>query len=57
MLVTKPLTVATDVHSMKEKNTMEVNGCQQIFACQRSSEWPPLCSAEERIQVWKNLSK
>ncbi len=30
MLVTKQLTVAIDFHSM-EKNTMEVNGCRQLF--------------------------
>ncbi len=44
MLVTKQLTVATDVHSMEE-NTIEVNGCQQ-FTYQHSSEYPPLCSEE-----------
>ncbi len=35
MLVTEQLTVAIDVHGM-EKNSMEVNGCRQLFGYQRS---------------------
>ncbi len=31
MFVTKQFTVPIDFHSMGEKNTMEVNGCRQLF--------------------------
>ncbi len=46
MPATRQLTVAIDFHSM-DKNTIEVNGCRQLFAQQHSSKYIILCSTEE----------
>ncbi len=45
--VIKQLTVTIDFHSM-EKNTMQVNGYQQLFGFQHPLKYLHLCSSEER---------
>jgi len=47
MIGTKQFFGIIDFHSRK-KNTMEVNGAQQLFGSNRSSKYLSLCSAEER---------
>ncbi len=37
-----------DFHSRKKKNTMEVNGAPELLCFPHSSEYLPLCSAEQR---------
>ncbi len=37
-----------DFHSRKTKNTMEVNGAPELLCFPHSSEYLPLCSAEQR---------
>ncbi len=37
-----------DFHSREKKNTMEVNGAPELLCFPHSSEYLPLCSAEQR---------
>ncbi len=50
-IVTRQFWVTIDFQSRK-KNTMEVNGAPELLCFPHSSEYLPLCSAEQRHSYW-----